>query len=127
MTAAKSPPEADLLARVVFRLIEPHKREDFDRRLAVDHYVHQPHVAGPTLRYVAFLLFSSATLHIKACDQWFGWSPRQRARRLHIVFNNARLLVFLDRQKLPQRRLPCPGPRPPPPRASWVPPATSTS
>lgn len=109
MSAAKSTPEPDLLARVVVRLIEPHEREEFDRRLTEDHYLHQPHVAGPTLRYVALiddqpvaiLLFSSAALHIKARDQWIGWSPRQRARRLHLVVNNARFLVFPDRQKLP--------------------------
>ena len=109
MSAAKSTPEADILARVVVRLIEPHEREEFDRRLTEDHYLHQPHVAGPTLRYVALiddqpvaiLLFSSAALHIKARDQWIGWSPRQRARRLHLVVNNARFLVFPDRQKLP--------------------------
>ena len=109
MSAAKSTPEADLLARVVVRLIEPHEREEFDRRLTEDHYLHQPHVAGPTLRYVALiddqpvaiLLFSSAALHIKARDQWIGWSPRQRARRLHLVVNNARFLVFPDRQRLP--------------------------
>ena len=109
MPAAKSAPEADLLARVVVRPIEPHEREDFDRRLMEDHYLHQPHVAGPTLRYVALLddepvallLFSSAALHIKARDQSIGWSARQRARRLHMVVNNARFLVFPDRHKLP--------------------------
>jgi hypothetical protein len=108
MSAAKSTPEADLLARVVVRLIEPHEPEEFDRRLTEDHYLHQPHVAGPTLRDVALigdqpvavLLFSSAALHIKARDQWIGWSPRQRARRLHWVVNHARFLVFPDRQRL---------------------------
>ncbi|MEI6340916.1 MAG: hypothetical protein WCR07_03090 [Verrucomicrobiota bacterium] len=82
MPAAKSPPEAGPLARVVVSPIAPHEREDFDRPLKEDHYLHQPHVAGPTLRYVALLLFSSAALHIKARDPWIGRSPCQRDCRL---------------------------------------------
>jgi len=101
--------ESSLLQRVQVRLIEPQERTDFDRRLEHDHYLHQPDVAGPTLRYiaeldgesVAILLFASAALHLKARDKWIGWSARQRIRRLGLVVNNARFLVFPDRQKLP--------------------------
>ena len=50
---------------------------------------------------VAILLFSSAALHINAHDKWIGGAPRQRSRRLGMVVNNARFLVFPDRQKLP--------------------------
>jgi hypothetical protein len=50
---------------------------------------------------VAILLFSSAALPINAHDEWIGGSPRQRSRRLGMVVNNARFLVFPDRQKLP--------------------------
>ncbi|MFM8360493.1 MAG: hypothetical protein ACKOET_18240, partial [Verrucomicrobiota bacterium] len=35
-SAAKPPPEAELLACVVVGLIEPHEREDFDRRFSDD-------------------------------------------------------------------------------------------
>lgn len=109
MAATHTVSESSLLQRVQVRLIEPHERTEFDRRLKEDHYLHQPDVAGPTLRYialldgepVAILLFASAALHIKARDQWIGWSPRQRIRRLGLVVNNARFLVFPDRQKLP--------------------------
>ena len=46
MAVAKAPSEASLLDRVVVRLIEPQEREEFDRRLKEDHYLHQPSVAG---------------------------------------------------------------------------------
>lgn len=109
MAAIAPSSESSLLRRVQVRLIEAHEREEFDRRLAQDHYLHQPQVAGPTLRYVAeldgqpvaILLFSSAALHLKARDKWIGWSARQRTRRLGLVVNNARFLVFPDRQRLP--------------------------
>jgi hypothetical protein len=109
MVATQSLLEPSLLQRVQVRLIEPHERAEFDRRLERDHYLHQPDVAGPTLRYiaeldgqsVAILLFANAALHLKARDKWIGWSARQRSRRLGLVVNNARFLVFPDRQKLP--------------------------
>ncbi len=109
MVATQSLLEPSLLQRVQVRLLEPHERAEFDRRLERDHYLHQPDVAGPTLRYiaeldgqsVAILLFANAALHLKARDKWIGWSARQRSRRLGLVVNNARFLVFPDRQKLP--------------------------
>lgn len=109
MAAKNTPPESTLLQRVQVRLIQPDERSEFDRRLEHDHYLHQPEVAGPTLRYVAeldgeavaILLFASAALHIKARDKWIGWSARQRTRRLGMVVNNARFLVFPERHKLP--------------------------
>ena len=109
MHAANSPTEAELLKRVRVRLIEPHEREEFDRRLEADHYLHQPALYGPVLRYVAeldgqwvaLLAFGVAAFHLKARDRWIGWSPRQRARRLGFVANNSRFLVLPDREKLP--------------------------
>jgi hypothetical protein len=109
MMSKATTPESRLLQSVQIRLIEDHERAEFDRRLEQDHYLHQPLVVGPTLRYlaeldgqpVALLLFSSAALHIKARDKWIGWTARQRTRRLGLVVNNARFLVFPDRQKLP--------------------------
>lgn len=109
MHNANAPAEADLLHRVRVRLIEPHEREEFDRRIEADHYLHQPALYGPVLRYVgeldgewiALLAFGVAAFHIKARDRWIGWSPRQRARRLGLVANNCRFLVLPDREKLP--------------------------
>ncbi len=94
MAVANAPSEASLPDCVVVRLIEQQEREEFKRRLKEDLYLHQPSVAGLTLRYVTLiddqpvtiLLFSSAALHIKARDKLIGWSLHQRASRLHMVF-----------------------------------------
>ena len=54
MAVAKAPSEASLLDRVVVRLIEPQEREEFDRRLKEDHYLHQPSVAGELRQNVCY-------------------------------------------------------------------------
>jgi hypothetical protein len=107
--AARSTAEPEVLKRIRLRLLEPEERAEFDRRVELDHYLHQPVLYGPALRYVAeldgqwvaLLAFGVAAFHLKARDRWIGWSPRQRARRLGFVVNNARFLVLPDRGKLP--------------------------
>ena len=91
------------------RLIDPHEREEFDRRLEAHHYLGRCALQGPSLhyvvelvgQYVALLAFGVAALHTKARDRWIGWSPRQRAGRLGLVANNFRFLVLPEREKLP--------------------------
>lgn len=39
MRSTNLPAEADLLKRVTVRVIDPHEREEFDRRLEADHYL----------------------------------------------------------------------------------------
>ena len=109
MRSTNLPAEADLLKRVTVRVIDPHEREEFDRRLEADHYLGRCALYGPSLRYVAeldgqyvaLIAFGVAALHLKARDRWIGWSPRQRARRLGLVANNSRFLVLPEREKLP--------------------------
>jgi hypothetical protein len=101
--------ESAVLKRVVVRLVREEERSQFDWRLENQHYLASAHLAGQTLRFVAeldgqwvaLLCFSAAALHLKAREQWIGWSPRQRARRLGLVVNNSRFLVLPDRQKYP--------------------------
>ena len=101
--------EEDLLKRVKVRLAPEERRGEFDFRLEQDHYLHSAHLSGQTLRYVAevdgewvaLLCFGAAALHFKAREQWIGWTPQQRARRLAFVVNNSRLLVLPQRQKYP--------------------------
>lgn len=74
------------------------------------HYLHEAGLTGQLLRYVAeldgqwvaLLAFSAASFHLKAREQWIGWSPRQRARRLALVLNNSRWLVLPERQRYPK-------------------------
>ena len=101
MPSTNLPAEADLLKRVIVRLIDPHEREEFDRRLEADHYLGRCALYGPSLRYVAELDGQYVALYLKARDRWIGWSPRQRARRLGLVANNSRFLVLPEREKLP--------------------------
>lgn len=102
-------PEADVLARVTVRLIEPSERPAFDRLLRKEHYLHNSTLVGQALRYVAELdgqwlalaTFSAPALHLKGRERWIGWSPRQRARRLPFLVSNSRFLVRPERQRLP--------------------------
>ena len=109
MIPAPAVNESDLLPRVRVRLLLEHERPEFDRLLVEKHYLHAAVLTGESLRYVAeldgqwlaLLAFSAASLHLKAREQWLGWSPRQRARRLALVVNNSRFLVLPERQRFP--------------------------
>lgn len=109
MPKAEPPGEAGILSQVKVRLVEENEREEFDRLLVERHYLHSAQLSGQTLRYVAevegkwvaLLCFGAAALHLKAREQWIGWSPRQRARRLGFVANNSRFLVLMERASYP--------------------------
>jgi hypothetical protein len=45
-------------------------------------------------RWVALLVFCGAAHHLRARDQWIGWSHEQRRRRLSLLTNNCRFLVL---------------------------------
>jgi hypothetical protein len=45
-------------------------------------------------RWLAVLVFSAAAKHLKARDQWIGWTRSQRDRRLGLVANNSRFLIL---------------------------------
>lgn len=109
MSLAPMADETDCLQLVTLRLLHEHERPEFDRLLEEKHYLHEAVLTGQSLRYVAeldgqwvaLLAFSAASLHLKAREQWLGWSPRQRARRLALVVNNSRFLVLPERQRFP--------------------------
>lgn len=98
-----------VLGQIDVRLLEPYERAKFDQFLIERHDLHSASVGGRSLRYVAelngewvaLLVFSSASPHLKARDKWIGWSARQRARRLDFVVNNSRYLVLSDRHQYP--------------------------
>lgn len=102
-------PQVLTLGQVGVRLLEPWERERFDRLLIEKHYLHSARIGGRSLRYVAefngewvaLLCFSGAAPHVKAREQWIGWSVRQRARRLGFVVNNSRFLLLTDRYAYP--------------------------
>lgn len=109
MEIANLPQETDLLKKVEVRLLRDDERERFDQLLCERHYLHSACLVGQGLRYVAefqgqwvaLLTFSAAALHLKAREQWIGWTPRQRARRLPLIVNNSRFLVLPERERWP--------------------------
>jgi hypothetical protein len=109
MVLTKSAPEVDVLAQVTVRLLAEAEVGQFNFYLEREHYLQSSRFAGQSLRYVAevdgqwvaLLTFSAPALHLKAREQWIGWSPRQRARRLGLVVNNSRFLVLAERQRYP--------------------------
>lgn len=45
-------------------------------------------------RDVGCLQFSASALALSERDKWIGWSKEDRTKRLHLVINNSRFLVF---------------------------------
>jgi hypothetical protein len=45
-------------------------------------------------RYLGCILFSAAAWALEARDQWIGWTETDRSKRLHLVVNNTRFLIF---------------------------------
>src|SRR5208337_1387614 len=98
-----SPTEQHVLEHMSVRLVTDRSEQDrFDQLLVVHHYLHSATMVGEQLRYVvtyqgewlALASWSAAALHLKARDQFIGWSEEQRRTRLPLVVNNARLLVL---------------------------------
>ena len=45
-------------------------------------------------QWLAVLVFSAAAKHLRARDQWIGWTDEQRRRRLSLLTNNSRFLLL---------------------------------
>ena len=84
------------------RLIEPQEQVHFDAQVVRHHYLHSSALVGEHLRYVAtyrgewlgLAAWSAGARHLRARDEWIGWSDEQRHRRLALVANHARLLIL---------------------------------
>lgn len=85
-------------------LTEPAELERCDALIVEHHYLHSATLVGEHLRYVAsyqgewlaLVCFSAGSYHLRYRDQFIGWSPEQRRRRLPLVVNNSRLLILPD-------------------------------
>lgn len=69
------------------------------------HYLGYKHPIGAALKYfimsdhpqpqiLGCLLFSASVWHLADRDQWIGWDKKDREKRLNLVINNNRFLVF---------------------------------
>ena len=76
---------------------------------ARQHYLKNADLVGEQLRYVvtyqgqwvALLGWSAASFHLKDREKWLGWSNLQRRSRLHLLAQNSRFVVLLDRSDWP--------------------------
>jgi hypothetical protein len=100
-----SPAEQTVLDHLQVRLLTTPK--DIARCAALivaQHYLHDATLVGEQLRYVATFkgqwlavaTWSAAAFHIKARDQFIGWTAEQCRRRRPLLANNSRLLVLED-------------------------------
>jgi hypothetical protein len=46
--------------------------------------------------WLAILVFSAAANHLRAREEWIGWSNEQRRRRLSLITNNCRFVLLPD-------------------------------
>ncbi len=85
-------------------LVRPHDIQKCDQLLIEHHYLHSAQLVGEQLRYAvtwkgqwfAVATWSAAALHLKARDQFIGWSEEQRRQRLPLVVNHSRLYVLRE-------------------------------
>ena len=100
-----TPDEQDVLDRVQVRLLsKPDDVARCDELIFEHHYLHDATLVGEHLRYavtykgkwLAVATWSGAALHLKARDQFIGWTAEQCRCRRSLIANNARLLVLPD-------------------------------
>lgn len=101
--------EQAVLDGLIVRLIVPTEQPRWDELVTQRHYLKNARLVGEQRRYVAeyegqwlvLLGWSAPAWHLKARDQWLGWSKEQRAARLHFLAQNSRCLVLADRLQFP--------------------------
>jgi len=96
--------EQQMLDQVTVRLLGPDEEERarYSGLMGRHHYLKSDTLVGEQLRYiaevegrwVALLSWNAAAYHLKDREQWLGWNPQQRRRRLALVANNARFLIL---------------------------------
>lgn len=101
--------EQRLMEQVRVRPLRADERARFMRLLDRHHYLGRLQPVGEQMLYVAvtatggwvaLLVFAAAAKHLKAREQWIGWTPTQKRKRLSLIANNARYLI-LPRWNIP--------------------------
>jgi len=102
--------EQAVLEALSLRLLtEAEDKQHWDQLVVEHHYLKNATLVGEQLRYVAhyqghwlaLLGWSAPALHLKAREQWVGWSPEQLLQRRHFLCQNSRFVVLVDRHQLP--------------------------
>lgn len=96
--------DAETLARVTIRLIEPAEKAQWDALICERHYLQNANLVGRQLRYVAeldgrwiaLLGWNVAAYHLRPREDWAGWSIEQRLRRRKFWAQNSRFLLLSE-------------------------------
>ena len=95
--------QQQLLHEVRLHLAERAQLPRLHKLLNQHHYLGSLKPVGERLYYVAteaaghwvaILVFSAAAKHLRAREEWIGWSNEQRRRRLSLITNNCRFLLL---------------------------------
>lgn len=81
----------------------PEARKRFRSQIEAHHALGYRRTFGSRLSYfitrgdgveLGCLQFSASSWALKERDEWIGWTRDDRARRLHLIINNSRFLIF---------------------------------
>jgi hypothetical protein len=96
--------DREVVRRVEVRLVTASERSLWNSLMKRHHYLGFHSLIGQSLAYVAvhegrwlaLLGWGAAALKCKARDQWIGWTPALKLKRLSLVANNCRFLILPD-------------------------------
>ncbi|MCX6892082.1 MAG: DUF4338 domain-containing protein, partial [Verrucomicrobia bacterium] len=89
----------------VHLVVAPEQIELWNSLVCEHHYLKNANLVGEQVRYalsyqgqwVALLGWSAASLQFKDREAWLGWSNLQRRSRLHLLAQNSRFVVLVNR------------------------------
>jgi len=90
-------------------VVSPKEIQRWNDMVCEHHYLKNASLVGEQLRYVvtyqgqwvALLGWSAASFHLKDRERWLSWSNLQRRSRLHLLAQNSRFVVLVDRTQWP--------------------------
>lgn len=94
------------LEQIQVNLLEAGQLDRCHQLLDEHHYLKSLKPVGERIYYVAtdaqgqwlaLLVFTAPAKHLKSRDQWIGWSPTQRERRLALLVNLSRYCLLPDK------------------------------
>jgi len=101
--------DADILARVSVRPIEPDGKAGRDQRIRECHYLKNAHLVGRQLRdvaeldgqWVGLLGWNVAAYPLKGREGWIDWGIGKRLKRRKFIAQNSRFLLLVQRGRYP--------------------------
>ena len=94
------------MEQIQVNLLEAGQLDRCHQLLDEHHYLKSLKPVGERIYYVAtdaqgqwlaLLVFTAPAKHLKSRDQWIGWSPTQRERRLALLVNLSRYCLLPDK------------------------------